>query len=73
MRTSEESLREQSARFSAMAEMARADGNVGLADLLTEAARRTAVFETAPPATVPVESETAQAEQVVVEFQQAAE
>ena len=42
MRTSAESVREQAARFFAMAAQARDEGNVGLADLLTEAARRAA-------------------------------
>jgi hypothetical protein len=40
MRTSADSIREQAARFFAMAEMARAEGNLGLAELLTEAGRR---------------------------------
>jgi len=40
MRTSEQSLREQAARFFAMAKAARDEGNPELAGLLTEAARR---------------------------------
>ena len=47
MRTSEQSLREQAARFFAMAEAARDEGNPDLADLLTEAAQR-AVKSNAP-------------------------
>ena len=40
MRTSEQSLQEQAARFFAMAETARDKGNPDLAGLLTEAAQR---------------------------------
>lgn len=71
MRTSADSLREQAARFSAMAEMARADGKTALADLLTEAARRAAVFESLPKTMS--DPDAAQAEQPDGEFQQAAE
>lgn len=56
MRTPADSLREQASRFLAMAEIARDEGNLGLADLLTEAGRRAALVETSSPPTVPQEA-----------------
>ena len=52
MRTSEQSLREQSARFFAMAEAARDEGNPDLANLLTEAAQRAIKANAPKPATM---------------------
>ncbi len=49
-------LREQASRFLAMAQIARDEGNLGLADLLTEAGRRAALVETSSPPTVPQEA-----------------
>lgn len=60
MRTSEDSLREQAARFFAMAEVARAEGNLGLAELLIEAGRRATVGEASSPPTVPLETDIAE-------------
>ena len=56
MRTPADSLREQASRFLAMAEIARDEGNLGLADLLTEAGRIAALVETSSPPTVPQEA-----------------
>jgi hypothetical protein len=49
MRTSEDSRREQAARFIAMAQEARDEGKPGLADLLSEAACRSIAAEALPP------------------------
>ena len=51
MRTSEQSLQEQAARFFAMAEAARDRGNPDLAGLLTEAAQRAIKANAPKPAT----------------------
>jgi hypothetical protein len=61
MRTSADSLREQAARFFAMAEEAREEGKSDLANLLTEAARRAAAVEGTLPQ--PEQQETAVVEQ----------
>ena len=55
MRTSEDSRREQADRFLSMAQKARVEGNLGLAHLLLEAARR--AFETYDPPLVPAEAD----------------
>jgi hypothetical protein len=63
MRTSAESLREQAARFFVMAQEARDEGKSGLADLLTEAARRAIGAEATAPTDEQQETDLIQPQQ----------